>query len=338
MSRGFSNSTVGGVGNLIRSWIQSVPFVSGSTGWRISKNGNAEFNGATFRGSITILNNQTLLMYSSAAPAFGTLIASITPAAGIDSVGNNYLAGFTFYANGGHTQLLSGTFNSSVRPSITVGTGDSGEVTSTTVSEFINGPPAGIHDIIGLFQGPSVTTDASRTEIWLWSADIGGTVKALGQLIYHQANGAGIVEASWDYTGFNSTGTVTAVQPGTGTPTTPAAAETWHNFGLNAGFAATGGSTGTPAYQYEGVNGGRVRLRGRISLTANQVGGAAVATLPALYRSAFDQEMVGSNNLSGIVAGRGPLFFTHSTGILALTVAGTNGNFIDLNGITLEID
>jgi len=52
MGDGFGNDVVGGVGQLVRKFIQSIGFVSGSTGWRISRNGDAEFDNGVFRGEI----------------------------------------------------------------------------------------------------------------------------------------------------------------------------------------------------------------------------------------------------------------------------------------------
>lgn len=49
----FNNDIAGGNGSLVRNWIQSPNFVSGSSGWRIAKDGSCEFNNGTFRGSIT---------------------------------------------------------------------------------------------------------------------------------------------------------------------------------------------------------------------------------------------------------------------------------------------
>lgn len=49
---------------LIRDSIQSEGFVAGSTGWKISRNGNAEFNDATMRGELLVgdLNTNGLLI------------------------------------------------------------------------------------------------------------------------------------------------------------------------------------------------------------------------------------------------------------------------------------
>lgn len=50
----FNNDIAGGNGQLVRNWIQSVNYVAGVSGWRISKDGSAEFNNGTFRGSIEV--------------------------------------------------------------------------------------------------------------------------------------------------------------------------------------------------------------------------------------------------------------------------------------------
>lgn len=53
----FSNGIVGGSDELVRDGIQSRGFVSGSTGWRIARDGSAEFNNVTVRGSFQIGNS-----------------------------------------------------------------------------------------------------------------------------------------------------------------------------------------------------------------------------------------------------------------------------------------
>lgn len=49
----FSNPIVGGNDTLIRDKIQSENFVAGTSGWRIQRNGDAEFNNLLARGSLT---------------------------------------------------------------------------------------------------------------------------------------------------------------------------------------------------------------------------------------------------------------------------------------------
>src|ERR1700755_1932657 len=51
---GFSNAVVGGVGTLIRNFIKSFNYIAGVAGWIITKDGSAEFNNATVRGTVVI--------------------------------------------------------------------------------------------------------------------------------------------------------------------------------------------------------------------------------------------------------------------------------------------
>lgn len=53
MSDGFANSILGGVGNLIRQYIQSPNYVAGTSGWIVRQDGSAEFNNVIARGSVT---------------------------------------------------------------------------------------------------------------------------------------------------------------------------------------------------------------------------------------------------------------------------------------------
>jgi hypothetical protein len=108
---GFAHDIAGGQGNLIVTAVQSPNFVAGSVGWQIRKDGSAEFNNGTFRGTVTAstfqgtnftINSSGEFFYSG-APASGNLVASIATAAGTDSVGNAYLAGLVSYTNNGGT-------------------------------------------------------------------------------------------------------------------------------------------------------------------------------------------------------------------------------------------
>lgn len=53
MPDGFSNAIIGGAEILIRSAIKSQNYVAGTAGWRIAKDGTAEFNNVTVRGNFT---------------------------------------------------------------------------------------------------------------------------------------------------------------------------------------------------------------------------------------------------------------------------------------------
>lgn len=51
---GFSNPVVNAAGTLIRRLMKSDNYVAGVSGWQIERDGDAEFNTGTFRGTITI--------------------------------------------------------------------------------------------------------------------------------------------------------------------------------------------------------------------------------------------------------------------------------------------
>lgn len=53
MSEGFSDPIVAG-DTLVREAIQSEPYVAGTTGWRIERAGNAEFNNVDIRGNLEV--------------------------------------------------------------------------------------------------------------------------------------------------------------------------------------------------------------------------------------------------------------------------------------------
>lgn len=114
-SGGFSDSSAGGgfpdafagdAGEMLVQALKSPNFVHLLRGWQIQRNGNAEFNNLTLRGTFFgtnfIISNLGAFFYSG-TPALGNLVQSITSVAGTDSVGNAYLAGTTTYTNIGGT-------------------------------------------------------------------------------------------------------------------------------------------------------------------------------------------------------------------------------------------
>lgn len=61
----FTNEVVGGI-TVVRPAIQSANYVPGVSGWRIARDGSAEFANGTFRGSVVVID-----------PATGNVLASI---------------------------------------------------------------------------------------------------------------------------------------------------------------------------------------------------------------------------------------------------------------------
>lgn len=112
-------------------------------------------------------------------------------------------------------------------------------------------------------------------------------------------------------------------------------ADSWHNLSLNAGFSGVAGQT--PQYEFEPVNGGRVRLRGVVSLTANEANGTVIATLPAGYVPPKVTSYVLPNNLSG-GTGTNAAIQVDASGNIKLNTAGSIGNFVQFDGVTIPLD
>jgi hypothetical protein len=81
---GFSNPVANAVGTLIRTVMKSINYVTNVSGWAIFKNGNAEFNSGTFRGSVIVGGavQQIIIGGASTIPAALTAYyAAQTPSA-----------------------------------------------------------------------------------------------------------------------------------------------------------------------------------------------------------------------------------------------------------------
>lgn len=111
---GFSNTVLGGASKLIRSAIRSPNYVLGSTGWTVNKDGSAEFNNLTVRGTFAGLdfeiNNNGAFFYNG-TPALGNLKISIASnGGGTDRFGNVYVDNVTSYnvtGGGGYAQMAA---------------------------------------------------------------------------------------------------------------------------------------------------------------------------------------------------------------------------------------
>lgn len=53
---GFANSVIGGGGTLVRNLMKSANYVAGVAGWKIAKDGTAELNNTTIRGTLAVVN------------------------------------------------------------------------------------------------------------------------------------------------------------------------------------------------------------------------------------------------------------------------------------------
>lgn len=92
-----------GNGKLVLPAVQSPNFVHSVSGWTINKDGSAEFNNLTIRGTFFgtefIINANGAFFYAPGAPAAGNLVISICPAATTDPFGANVNAGIEVINN-----------------------------------------------------------------------------------------------------------------------------------------------------------------------------------------------------------------------------------------------
>lgn len=94
----FSNEITGGQGALVRPAIKSPNYSPGVSGWTIDRDGSAEFNNLTIRGTFNGTDYMIIgagMFFYSGTPATGNLIASIAPKPGVDAYGNPFVAGIT---------------------------------------------------------------------------------------------------------------------------------------------------------------------------------------------------------------------------------------------------
>ena len=97
----FAHDIAGGQGNLIATSVQSPNFVHDVSGWQIARDGSAEFNDLTIRGTFYgtdfVINSSGMFFYSP-SEGTGNLIVSIASAAGTDPIsGQSYPKGFGLF-------------------------------------------------------------------------------------------------------------------------------------------------------------------------------------------------------------------------------------------------
>jgi hypothetical protein len=310
MSSGFSNPLVGGGGGLVYPSIHSPGFVTGVTGWSINKNGTAEFNSLIIRNG-TIISG-LFLLYSSAIPAKGNLVVAFAPiAGGTDAVGNVYPQGFNWgvwNAGGALVQHFGIDINGNI--SLANNTGKTIMYGQSSDGTLIFYTPAGAGaGNLAIAIAPAAGTDPFGNVYGIGMESV-PSITTLGQF-----NGQKFV----------------AFQPATTN------SETWHNATLNPANFTVNAAYAPVGYQFEGINGGRVRLRGQVVLASNQGGATTIFTLPAGYQPVNLQAFTVPNSLNG---GLNNLYSVqvNGAGSVQMVPAGITGNFVQLDGIVIELD
>lgn len=340
---GFSNSTVGGVGTLIRSWIQSFGFVSGNTGWRISRNGNAEFNQGTFRGPVIVTGSNGVLFYSG-TPALGNLVGSVSPSGGTDPFGNVYPAGYMF-TNGSLEILMSvETYLGSLIPDIRMATGDSHESVNWHVGAGVVGGGTLNGFITSNLVGPATSHNNDGCFLTLASGAFDGSSDAQGNLSYAGnvitgANSRAYVQ--WGSSGVQLEGVnaLIGVVPGTGTgPSNPPSFESWHGLAYANGWADFGGAFQTGRYRKEPIGpAGIVKLDGMCK-PGTYTNGTAIAVLPAGYRPLASHRIVCQADSGVTGANMYELEFNTVGAITLESIQGAAPGFIELTNVSFPLD
>jgi len=262
---GFNNPLTGENGKLIYEQIQSPNFQTGVSGWIVRKDGTVEFNSGVFRGSISIGNSQELLIYSSAAPAAGTLIVALAGAAGNDGLGNSFPQGLSIQMAG---QMVVLGFNLGA-PLMYWLTGIATLLNNAAFQATVNGG-------IGTAAADTLVLKSSEDHTFLdyvainlgGSSNDGTTQVANISEAYVDSGGVAHFYRQMGIGGTFDIGQIVAVHPGTGgSRGLLAVAETWQTPVVSALWTTTG-LTNPVRYQIEGVGAGRrVRIDGEVLTT-----------------------------------------------------------------------
>lgn len=113
---GFANAIVGGGGQIVRRVMKSLGYTPNTSGWQLSRNGDAEFNSALIRGTMTIgTSGGASIVLSQTIPAVLSTWAS-THSVTFAGVIVNYLDGTSFEWEGvgtyfGNAEYMVGTYD-----------------------------------------------------------------------------------------------------------------------------------------------------------------------------------------------------------------------------------
>lgn len=289
-----------------------------------------------------------ILDYGAAGPGAGNLALSFAAAAGVDVYGNAYPAGLGLFSSGhlignwsvNGFQLVTPTTTGQIAVHPVISANASPTLVWTTGLTPVGALSAQIAAVNGLvvagqdtyeIEGPAApqSVDTFQSEVVL-QLNAGGAANGASLRIVFSGSAAETY-LRLDKTGANIIGSLVSAQPGS----SPALSEVWNSLNLNAGFQQLAGF-GVPRFQYEAINGGRVRLAGAISLTANQAQGTAFAVLPAAYRPTGPKYHLTANSLSG-ASGQTESLHVQTNGNLELGHSGVSGNYLFLD-VTFELD
>lgn len=275
---GFSNPLIGAGGTLVYPSIHSPNYVHDLSGWTINKDGSAEFDDLTLRGSFVgddWIINATGEFFYSGTPATGNLIFSnVAGSSGTDDFGNHYLGnGSTWYG------LVAGVAMTAIAGGLEFFTGSLSGGWSTLEAQLFYDST---HDQL-TFEGPVAFGGVNGT-----------TVRITNNLAGSPISSHAIAEID----GNLLADALVAIVSG--------AAETYHT--ISTGFPS--GYSGAVSYKLLGTgdltNGAtEVMLVWKIKVASTTVvsDGASLATLPSGYFYTGDNTIIGGSVSGGGLTG-----------------------------------
>jgi len=316
---GFRNPLVGGGGALVYPSIHSPNFAHLISGWTINKDGSAEFDNLTIRGTFLgtdwILNAAGEFFYSG-TPAPGNLVASIAAAGGTDAFGNVYYQGITTYTD------PSGPFLEMVGNEISFGSNAPG-------SRIVDGGQLTLADALAvgdrpyiIFASPSADiATGDRATLVLYGASANGV--GIAQVLFGLGpSSAPVTSAFLEVQGSLSalSALLTAAATGNqalGVDTAGDADARWNVYG-DGSLHWGPGSAGTDTNLYRGAA-NTLRTDDALAFT-NLATPSALATASQLYGAAGQLGMV---NISGLAENISGSFLSNVSGTSPITTAGT---------------
>ena len=169
--------------------------------------------------------------------------------------------------------------------------------------------------------GPTDSTIDDQVFVSLASAAVEGS-GSTGFLAYIDANAGRNTIAEWSFNGLTvNVGSVTAVEPGTGTSATnPAVGESWHAMTLANSWANVAGFA-TARYRLTALD--QVEVIGAID--ASSASSAVFFTLPSGYRPASQQAVCAMGASGSVPAGLSPWVRCTTGGALSVQNTGALG-------------
>lgn len=333
---GFENNIINALNALIRAAIHSPNFVTGVSGWSINKDGSAEFNNLTIRGTFQgtdwVINSSGLFMYDP-TEALGNLAISITAKPVTGPLGESVPSGITVgkianpqvnikSSTPGGFGVLDFPLNNATIPGL-----------SLINASIQSGPPS--YGQLALF-GPS-TSGVGYTDLIsiAWNSNnISGTSSANMSAGYFDGNAI-----FQNYLVMNSNGVtinasplIKASQPGTGTSIiNPAISEVWHSLGTLAGY-----TVGIGRYRLLPTNEAQLE----ISVTSAGANASSVTfqnAMPSQYRPLADKRRVlgAAGGTMGTVEPN--VFIASATGNVSVG-QNTNNALICYGDVTIPLD